>query len=183
MHLTKVRKLIFSLGPILIFLRTLVRFPSVMAWCRFILGYMAKSVCSCFLWPLSGMHKAYKKYSHLILYRIFCKNSVCLLWQFRQICVFLSKLLSPSITFWANVICSLWRNITYWFEMYRFSTYIEHPQYHLKNPNQNATFFEKERSNDYEKHCGGSHSGGGAKPLRASNSNTKKGDRNLPTIN
>ena len=114
MHLTKVRKLIFSLGPILIFLRTLVRFPSVMAWCRFILGYMAKSVCSCFLWPLSGMHKAYKKYSHLILYRIFCKNSVCLLWQFRQICVFLSKLLSPSITFWANVICSLWRNITYW---------------------------------------------------------------------
>ena len=130
MHLTKDRKLIFSLGPILIFLRTLVRFPSVMAWCRFILGYMAKSVCSCFVWPLSGMHKAYKKYSHLILYRIFCKNSVCLLWQFRQICVFLSKLLSPSITFWANVICSLWRNITYWFEMYRFSTYIEHPQYH-----------------------------------------------------
>lgn len=53
----------------------------------------------------------------------------------------------------------------------------------VKNPNQNATFFEKERSNDYEKHCGGSHSGGGAKPLRASNSNTKKGDRNLPTIN
>lgn len=74
MHLTKVRKLIFSLGPILIFLRTLVRFPSVMAWCRFILGYMAKSVCSCFLWPLSGMHKAYKKYSHLILYRNFLQK-------------------------------------------------------------------------------------------------------------
>ena len=130
MHLTKVRKLIFSLGPILIFLRTLVRFPSVMVWCRFILGYMAKFVCSRFLWLLSVMHKAYKKYSHLILYRIFCKNSVCLLWQFRQICVFLPELLSPSITFWANVICSLWRNITYWFETHRFSTYIEHPQYH-----------------------------------------------------
>lgn len=102
-----------------------------MVWCRFILGYMAKFVCSRFLWLLSVMHKAYKKYSHLILYRIFCKNSVCLLWQFRQICVFLPELLSLSITFWVNVICSLWKNITYWFEIHRFSIYIEHPQYHL----------------------------------------------------
>lgn len=117
MHLTKVRKLIFSLGPILIFLRTLVRFPSVMVWCRFILGIWQNLFVPVFL------HKAYKKYSTWLYTDFFCKNSVCLLWQFRQICVFLPELLSPSITFWANVICSLWRNITYWFETHRLSTY------------------------------------------------------------
>ena len=49
MHLTRVRKLIFSLGPILTFLRTLVGFLSVIVCCRFIQGYMASVSYNFFL--------------------------------------------------------------------------------------------------------------------------------------
>ena len=90
---------------------------------------------------LSDCQREYSNLLYSAFYPIiFCRNSVYLLWQFRQICVFLPESLSHSITSWANVICPLWRNITYWFETHRFSTYIEHAQYHSftqKNPRKN----------------------------------------------